>query len=194
MASVQFDATLMATLLDAVGAHLEATGATVAIVVVGGAALALRGWVPRTTHDVDVIALGGEAGKLAPPRLPEALLRAVERVARDFNLPEQWLNASVGAQWRSGLPDGLGDDLEWRTFRALRVGLAGRASLIALKLFAAADKGPASVHAQDLLVLAPTDEELTQASAWVLTQDIAPEWPRIVSEVVAHVRTHRRDR
>ena len=194
MAPPRFDATLMATLLDAVGAHLEAAGAAVSIVVVGGAALALRGWVPRTTQDVDVIALASAPGTLLPPRFPEALVSAIARVARDFNLPEHWLNSAVGAQWRSGLPDGLATDLEWRTFRALRVGLAGRSTLIALKLFAAVDKGPMSVHLQDLLVLAPSDEELARASTWVLTQDIAPEWPQFVTEVVDHVRTRRRHR
>ncbi len=191
MAPPRFDATLMATLLDAVGAHLEAGGAAVSIVIVGGAALALRGWVPRTTQDVDVIALADRRGALAPPRFPEALTHAAERVARDFNLPAHWLNSVVGAQWRTGLPEGLADDLEWRTFRALRVGLAGRSALIALKLFAAVDKGPASVHAQDLIVLAPADDELARASAWVTTQDIAPEWPRLVQEVVDHVRARR---
>jgi hypothetical protein len=182
----------MATLLDAVGAHLQAGGVHVAIVVVGGAALALRGWVPRTTQDVDVIALSDPGGRLARPRFPAALVRAVERVARDFNLPDDWLNAAVGAQWHVGLPDGLADDLEWRVFRGLRVGLAGRATLIALKLFAAVDKGPGSVHLQDLVVLAPSDQEFVVASAWVRTHDIAPEWPRLVEEVVDHVRAQRR--
>lgn len=189
----RFDATLMSTLLDAVGAHLELDGVQVAIVVVGGAALALRGWVPRTTQDVDVIALANEFGVLSPPRLPEPLVRAVARVARDFHLPDEWLNAAVGAQWRAGLPDGVAADLEWRTFRALRVGLAGRRTLITLKLFAAVDKGPNSVHCQDLLALAPDDAELARASAWVLLQDMAPEWPGFIAEVVAHVCAQRRD-
>lgn len=189
-----FDAALLATLLDAVGAHLEAAGAAVSIVVVGGAALALHGWVPRTTHDVDVIALASGPTTLIAPRLPDALLRAVARVARDFDLPEHWLNPAVGAQWRSGLPEDLAADLEWRTFRTLRVGLAGRAAMLALKLFAAVDRGPASVHLQDLLALAPTDGELARASAWVVTQDIAPQWPQLVTEVTDHVRNRRRHR
>lgn len=192
MAAPRFDAATMATLLDAVGSHLAAAGVEVSIVVVGGAALALRGWVPRTTQDVDVIALAEPGGQLARPTFPDALVRASLRVARDFNLPDDWLNAAVGAQWQVGLPDGLADDLEWRVFHGLRVGLAGRATLIALKLFAAVDKGPSSVHLQDLLALAPTDPELALAAAWVVTQDIAPEWPRFVQEVVDHVRARRR--
>jgi hypothetical protein len=56
------------------------------------------------------------------------------------------------------------------------------------------DKGPASVHFQDLLVLAPTDDEFDRASAWVLTQDIAPEWSGFVKEVVDRVRAQGRHR
>lgn len=181
----------MTTFLDAVGEHLAAAGAEVSIVVVGGAALALRGWVPRTTQDVDVIALASPTDALAPPDFPAFLVRAIERVARDFDLPANWLNAAVGAQWRAGLPADLAAELEWRNHGPLRVGLAGRNTLIALKLLAATDRGPTSVHAQDLVALAPTDDEFANARTWVLTQDLAPEWPRLVTEVVNHVRARR---
>ena len=191
MAASRFDSATMTTLLEAVGEPLAAAGAELSIVVVGGAALALRGWVPRTTQDVDVIALASPTDALAPPDFPTVLERAIERVARDFDLPANWLNAAVGAQWRAGLPTDLAHELEWRRFGALRVGLAGRNTLIALKLFAAADRGPTSVHAQDLIALAPSDDEFASARIWVLTQDLAPEWPRLVSEVVNHVRARR---
>lgn len=183
------DAEFLERLLDATGAHLYASGASVTIVVVGGAALALRGWVARTTHDVDVIALAKVGSpELAEPHLPEALLAATRRVARDFGLPPDWLNPTVGAQFCAGLPPALVDEIEWRRFGGLTVGLAGRSALIALKLFATVDRGPDSVHLQDLLKLAPNDEELAHAKAWVLTQDIAPEWPELVAEAVDHVR------
>lgn len=187
----------MRTLLEAVGAHLEADGVEVPIVVVGGAALALHGWVRRTTQDVDVIAIarGPDASpRLEPPVLPEALLRAVARVARDFGLSPNWLNSTVGAQWRTGLPDGIEADLEWHRFRALHVALPGRRTLIALKLFAAVDRGIRSVHVQDLLALRPSEAELASAKQWVLGQDIAPEWPALVDEVCRHVRERREHR
>ncbi len=82
----------------------------------------------------------------------------------------------------------MGSEIEWRRFRALTVGLAGRTTLLALKLFAATDGGPTSVHFQDLVALAPSDEELERARARVLAQDIAPQWPNLVTEVVDHVR------
>ena len=73
----------------------------------------LQGVVSRLTEDVDIIATAHSSRKgvptgLAPPDpLPEPLLRAVSRVARDFNLPENWMNSAVGAQWDTGLPPGF---------------------------------------------------------------------------------------
>ena len=185
------DPTFVEQLLDAVGAHLEAEGVEVGLLVVGGAALALRGWVLRATEDVDVIAQSDGVGGLARPRFPPALVKAIGRVARDFNLADDWLNDAVAMQWTSGMPKSIAEGVEWRVFRGLRVGLAGRGTLIALKLFAAVDRGPASVHLQDLLHLKPTDEELLAAQAWVLTQDLAAEWPTFVEEVLRHVQAHR---
>ena len=181
--------------LQAVGALLAAEQSHASIVVVGGASLNLLGLVERTTHDVDVIArsTGGDAVLVPPDPLPPALVRAIVRVARDFALPDDWINTLVAKQWSQGLPPWLAEDLEWRDFGGLQVGLAGRRTLIALKLLAAADQSPRSVHAQDLVALAASDAELEDASAWVVTQDASPEFPRLVQEIIDHVRA-RRDR
>jgi hypothetical protein len=64
--------------------------------------------------------------------------------------------------------------------------------LIALKLFAAVDQGPRSVHMQDLLALAPADEEIGPAAEWVATQDGSPLFPGMVEQAVQHVRQQRR--
>ena len=181
-------------LLSAVGAHLESDGHSAAIVVVGGSTLALRGWVERTTQDVDVIAQAGpEDGEgrrklMAPKPFPPPLKAAIARVARDFGLPEDWMNTVVGVQWELGLPDWFVEELEWRRFGTLDVGLAGRQSLIALKLHAAVDRDSTSVHFQDLLALKPSEAELNRAAEWVLTQDAGKDFPRLVKEVVDHVR------
>jgi hypothetical protein len=181
--------------LAAVGAHLAAEGEHESIVVVGGASLNLLGLVERTTKDVDVIARMGDRDStdvLNPPDpFPDALVRAIARVARDFSLEKDWLNTEVAMQWSQGLPPWLGADLEWRDFEGLRVGLAGRRTLVALKLFATVDQSLRSVHGQDLLALAPTDAELAEAAAWVATQDASPEFPRFIDEVVAYVRAQR---
>lgn len=102
------------------------------------------------------------------------------------------MNAVVEAQWAQGLPPGIADDISWQNYGGgLDVGLVGRVTLIALKLYAAADSHPGSVHVQDLVALRPDPDELGDASAWVLTQDVAPEWPGLVSEVVEYVRRSR---
>ena len=178
-------------LLTALGSHLSEAGSSAGIVVVGGSSLARMGWVERTTHDIDVIAQATMTGDtwelLSPDPLPESLLAAVARVARDFGLPNDWLNTTIGAQWQRGLPPGFVDEIVWRRYGALDVGFAGRRGLIALKLFAAVDQGPGSVHLQDLQALGPTDAELEQAAEWVSAQDAAEDFPRLVQEVVAHV-------
>jgi hypothetical protein len=179
-------------LFSALGEHLKAAGESAAIVVVGGSTLAIRGWVERTTQDVDVIAqaVASASGRTLRPAepLPEALVDAVERVARDFGLPRDWLNTVIGAQWDFGLPPGFSQEIEWKEFGSLTVGFAGRQSIIALKLFAAVDQGPKTVHLQDLIALTPTPDELDQAGHWVLSQDGSDLFPALVEEVKDHVR------
>lgn len=183
--------------LRAVGELLAAEDEHIAIVVVGGATLSLLGVVQRATSDVDVIARASRAptGELRLERalpFPPALARAIRTVARDFGLPDDWMNAVVEAQWTQGLPPGLLEDITWRKYGAgLDVGLVGRRTLIDLKLFAAVDRGPGSVHLQDLVALDPSEEELQRAAAWILTQDAAPEWASLVAEVIEHVERSR---
>lgn len=181
--------------LAAVGDLLVAEGVEVGIIVAGGTALNLLGIVQRTTNDVDVLAIlqdrAGSGGvMLAPPDpLPEPLQRAIARVARDFQLPEDWMNTVVGLQWRAGLPPELEHRLRWRRYGGLRVGLVARYDLIFLKLYAAADSGgPSSVHFQDLLALRPTERELLAAVAWVREQDPTPAFSTIVEQVMTHAR------
>ena len=195
--------------LAAVGDLLEARGEQVGIVVVGGASLNLLGLLERTTSDVDVIAqvhVSEEADErtLAPAEpIPQPLLDAIRKVARDFNLPADWMNTVIGAQWDFGLPPGLTEDLTWKRYGGKRhggkryggkryggllVGLAGRRTLIALKLFAGVDQGPESVHVQDLIALHPTESELAAAARWVQSQDSAPAFKEMTQEVVAYVQ------
>lgn len=185
--------------LAALGELLAANGEDARLVAVGGAALRLLGLVDRTTTDVDVIARvrsgpttgpdgPGPSAVFHPEPLPEAVVRAAAAVARDLGLPSDWLNTEIAAQWRTGLPPGLGDDLTWLRFGGppggLELGLVGRRTLIALKLFAAVDRGPKSVHFQDLRALAPTRDELASAAEWVRTQDENPIFGDLVDQVV----------
>lgn len=182
------DASTLDSILHALGDLLVVEGETVRLIVVGGAALSLLGLVERTTDDVDVIARAEGEAPFTTPRppepLPRALTRAAATVARDFGLPPDWLNTEIAAQWRTGLPPGLTDDLTWRRYGGLHLGLVSRRTLVTLKLFAAVDRGPRSVHFQDLLALRPTEEELEAAAAWVRTQDANPDFASLVDQVV----------
>jgi hypothetical protein len=190
-----FDSNEMIRLLHSLGRHLDQRGIRATLVVVGGAALILRGWVARSTEDIDVLAMApGPTAALQRPLFPAELREEIARIARDESLPEDWVNHAVAMQWRAGLPPRTDEDIEWHQFGNLQLGLASRHTMLALKQFAAADRGPRSVHCLDLLALAPADAELAEAEAWVRQQDLAPEWPRILTEVIEHVRAHRRVR
>lgn len=178
--------------LSAVGEILESEDEEVSIVIVGGTSLNLSGIVDRTTDDVDVIARAeteeGEVTLIRPDPMPKVLEEAIQRVARDFSLSSKWLNTAVGNQWETSLPPSLQEDLTWQRFGGLRVGVAGRRPLIALKLLAAVDQGQQSVHYQDLVRLDPTEEEFEEARAWAETEDPSPTIAKHIDQVIRHVR------
>ena len=180
--------------LRAVGDLLARRDAEAAIVIVGGTALNLLGFVQRTTQDVDVIAFGelgsdGPPAEISPPvSIAPELENAIAKVARDFDLPADWINSVVGAQWKTGLPPAFESRIEWRKYGGLWVGLPGRIDLIFLKLYAAVDDiGPTSRHYTDLLALQPSRDELYAAAEWIGTQDPSPAMADLVAQVIAHV-------
>ena len=178
--------------LQALSDLLESDGLSAELVVVGGASLNLLGLIERSTSDVDVIAVAerrsdGAIALVNPEPLSATLEAAIAKVARDLRLPANWMNTEVARQWISGLPPNLEADLTWETFGALQVGLAGRKTLITLKLFAASDSGIRSVHMQDLIALHPTLAELQAAANWVVTQDAAAEFPSLVAGAIRYV-------
>lgn len=182
--------------LAAVGDLLQVADERASIVVVGGATLILLGIVQRATSDVAVIAHAyrDAAGRIRLEQaetFPQSLAEAVRVVARDFNLPADWMNTEVGRQWLQGLPPSILDDISWRSYGHLQVGLVGRRTLIALKLFAAVDTGPRSVHIQDLCALGPTDAELEEAIGWVATQDSYESFGKLITDVVQYVQHNR---
>ncbi len=170
----------------ALAAHLEESKLSINIVVVGGASLAFGQYIERTTRDVDVIAKAERKdGQLILSRatpFPAEFESAVRRVARDFGLQKDWLNAVVDKQWIFGLPPELDDDITWRDYGVLVVGFVGRCGLIPLKFFAAVDQGPLSKHWQDLVALNPSVAEVDKAAKWVKTQDIGEEFKQFVEQ------------
>jgi hypothetical protein len=147
------------------------------VVVCGGSALIVLDMVPRTTKDVDVVALIDPQGELASPDpLPDALLQAVRDVAATLHLDEHWLNngpsRNEGGLFRLGLPAAFAERLTARAYGPrLTVSFIGRLDQIHFKVYAAADRG--GYHVKDLRALQPTDLEMEQAARWAMTHDIS---------------------
>jgi hypothetical protein len=99
--------------LALLAARLElAQFAPMGLVVCGGAALIATGLRRRTTRDVGMVALLDSNNVLASPDpLPEFLVAAADRVARDLGLFAGWLNNGPsrgdGGLFQLGLPDGF---------------------------------------------------------------------------------------
>jgi len=158
------------------------------IVVCGGSALIAMGLVPRTTKDVDVVALIDSQGNLATPDpLPQELLQAVRDVATTHKLDDWWLNngpsRGEGGLFRLGLPDGFSTRLTRRDYGPrLAVSYIGRLDQIYFKVYAAADR--AGYHVDDLRALRPADEEMEKAARWAMTHDVSDGFRLIVKSML----------
>jgi len=165
------DQTRTHELLAAVGEQLAARGAHAELVVIGGSALLAVGLISRPTRDVDIVALLADQTLVDPRPLPAELVAARDQVARDFGLPENWLNAAPANLLDLGLPEGFVERLESRDYGdALTVHFASRFDQIHFKLYAMADQG-AGKHEADLRALSPTRAELLAAARWTRTHD-----------------------
>lgn len=165
------DASDLTRLLSALSERLAFARERESLVVIGGAALTILGFVDRTTRDIDVVALL-DGGVLAPAKpLPAALIAARDAVAADFGVADGWLNAGPSDLLDFGLPDGFLERVEHRDFGpALTVCFAGRFDQIHFKLYALVDQGLGR-HESDLKALAPTQDELRAAARWTRTHD-----------------------
>jgi len=158
-------------LLAAVGEQLATRGAHTELVVIGGSALLAVGLISRPTRDVDIVALLAGQTLIDPRPLPAELVAARDRVARDFGLPENWLNAAPADLLDFGLPEGFVERLERQDYGgSLTVHFASRFDQIHFKLYAMADHG-AGKHEADLRALSPTRAELVAAARWTQTHD-----------------------
>lgn len=174
-------------LLAALSEQLAARGQHYELVVIGGSGLLALGFTDRPTRDVDVVALW-EAGSLrkAEP-LPKELIEARNRVARDFRLPENWLNPGPADLMDFGLPAGFMDRVQaQRLGDGLTVHFASRLDQIHFKLYALVDQG-AGKHEQDLRALRPTHEELIQAARWTRTHDPSEGFRQMLERALRHL-------
>jgi len=151
-------------------------GERIALVICGGTALAALGLMTRTTKDADVLGRAEVTPEglkvVALSAFPEWLEEASEAVARDFGLPQGWLNLGPAPQVATGLPPGLALRLTRREYGpSLSLYFISRLDQIHFKLYAAVDRD--DYHVQDLLDLHPGEEELAQAVRWVTSQDVS---------------------
>jgi hypothetical protein len=174
-------------LFAALGEQLAARAARVELVVVGGSALLAVGLVSRTTSDVDVVGLLSDGTVVDPRPLPEHVLAASARVARDFALPADWLNTGPADLLDFGLPEGFVERLEKREYGpALTVHFASRIDQIHFKLYAMADQG-AGKHEADLRELEPTADELLDAARWTRTHDPSEDFREELVAALFHL-------
>lgn len=145
---------------------------SVHLVVCGGSALIATGLVPRTTQDVDVVALMDDGILKDPAPFPEKLVRAAKTTADLLNLPEDWLNSGPADFFRMGLPDGFVERLQKKIVgECLVMHFVSRTDQIHFKLYASVDRG--GYHVTGLKALNPTAEELFIAAKWCMTQDVS---------------------
>ena len=181
------------TILSALGEQLEGLSVEpLELIVCGGSALIFLGLVHRTTKDVDILAYvkrttsGGTSFFKATP-LKEEFIAAAKKVARDFNLPENWINTGPTSAVDLGLPDGLMGRITTKKYgRKLTIHFLGRYDQIHLKLYAAVDQG-AGIHFDDLLSLNPTLEELEQAARWSMTHDVSEAYRQSLKDLLSHM-------
>ena len=173
-------------LLRALGEQLSHMGHGYDLVVIGGSALLALRLVSRSTQDVDVVALAGGSGLHEALPLPQPLVEARDRVARDFALPEDWLNSEAARDMlRLGLPDGFMERLVRREYGPfLTVRYASRIDQIHFKLHATVDRGGGK-HLADLQALEPTAEELILAARWARTHDPSEGFLTVLIEALS---------
>lgn len=172
--------------LEALSAFLaEAKAKPEHLVLIGGAALLAHGFVSRTTRDVDIMAgVDARIGLVDPRPMSDALQSAATKVARELLLDPFWLNTGPADQVKAGLPVGFLARLTRRDFGPhLSVYYPARYDLIHLKLFAVVDQGIGR-HSRDLEALQPTEEELSAAAQWVLSQDAGEVFPSLVKNTL----------
>jgi hypothetical protein len=175
------------TLLSALEAQLRVRQSAHDLVVVGGSALLALGFVDRPTRDIDVVAMRDADGLVAMTHLPPDLADAAGKVARDFALPEDWLNTGPARLLDFGLPDGfLARGTTRRYGPALSVMYAARYDQIHFKLYAMVDQGVGK-HERDLRALNPTPEELVAAARWTRTHDPSPGYRDMLLNALAYL-------
>jgi len=180
-------------ILSALGEQLESVAKkSHELLVCGGSALNVLGLVQRATKDVDILAYvklskDDEASFIRADPLSDEFITASKKVARDFNLPEDWINTGPTSAVDLGLPNGIMGRVITREFgRKLTIHFMGRYDQIHFKLYAAVDQG-AGKHFNDLLALNPTADELEDAARWSMAHDVSEGYRQALKGLLNHM-------
>lgn len=182
------DAGSLDRVFESLAFRLQSNGADpVEMVVCGGSALILGGFVARATTDVDIVALVFRGRLRSPELLPEDLKVAAREAAEDLGLQPDWLNngpsRGEGGLYQMGLPEGLAGRVHSRPYGShLTVHIIDRLDQIHFKLYAAVDRG--GYHIADLLALEPSVDEIEAAARWAMTHDVSEEFARILRDLL----------
>jgi hypothetical protein len=152
--------------------------------VCGGSALIGTGLFPRSTKDVDVVALRNNDGDLITSRpLPDELKAIVLGIARDLGLMDNWLNSGPADLFEMGMPENFEERLTTETYGShLVVSYVGRKDQIYFKLYASVDRG--GYHLEDLRELKPTTDELEAAAKWSMTHDVSEGYKMVLVDML----------
>ena len=182
------DKVTIANLLTALGKQIEfMKKGPIQIVVCGGASMNVLGQIDRTTKDIDVLGIlkRGKSGKLKTEEavFPSWFIEATNRVKKDFDLPDNWINTEPASLVRLGLPKDFERRLKKIQYsRSFSVYFISRLDQIHFKLYASADRG--GYHINDLLLLSPKDEEIKQAARWCMTHDVSTGFRLVLMELL----------
>jgi len=174
--------------LTALGKQIESMKqGPINIIVCGGASLNVLGQIRRTTKDIDIMGIyeRGRSGKLNVKEavLPQWFMNAADRVRRDFNLPEGWINVGPTSIVRFGLPKNLEKRLVKKRYsKALSVYYISRLDQIHFKLYASVDRG--GHHVDDLMALKPKNREIEQAALWSMTHDVSESFRLVLKDLL----------
>ena len=172
--------------MKALNSQLKIINKRIELVVCGGSALAAIGLVNRTTNDVDVLGIVERSdSKLIINRasFPKWFKSSIKKVARNFNLPPNWINAGPTSLVDFGLPRGLEERLIGKRFGDyLTVYYISRIDQIFLKLYASVDRG--GYHIDDLMKLKPTNEEIEAAARWSMTHDVSEGYRELLKSLL----------
>ena len=113
------------------------------------------------------------------------LIKAADKVKRDFDLSDNWLNADPASVMDLGLPEGLMDRVESHHYgKNLMIHFLSRHDQIHFKLYAAADRDRRDIHFSDLIALEPTADELEEAARWSMTHDASETFKLILKDLL----------